>query len=55
MTKATLIRTATSAALIVMALLGRSTPVTAADPGGRVVARPSRSTATRRRSSSRSA
>jgi len=35
MTKATLIRTATSAALIVMTLLGRSTPVTAADPVGR--------------------
>jgi pilus assembly protein CpaC len=33
MTNATLIRTATSAALIVMTLLGRSTPVTAADPG----------------------
>ena len=38
MTKATLIRTATLAALIVMTLLGRSTPVTAADPvGGRVI------------------
>ena len=36
MTKATLIRTATSAALIVMTLLGRSTPVTAADPVGKV-------------------
>jgi pilus assembly protein CpaC len=33
MTNATLIRTATSAAMIVMTLLGRSTPVTAADPG----------------------
>ena len=33
MTNATLIRTATSAALVVMTLLGRSTPVTAADPG----------------------
>ena len=33
MTNATLIRTATSAALMVMTLLGRSTPVTAADPG----------------------
>ena len=33
MTNATLIRTATSAALIVMTLLGRSTPVIAADPG----------------------
>jgi len=33
MTNTTLIRTATSAALIVMTLLGRSTPVTAADPG----------------------
>ena len=32
MTKATLIRTATLAALIVMTLLGRSTPVTAAEP-----------------------
>ena len=38
MTKATLIRTATSAALIVMTLLGRSTPVTAADPAGKVFA-----------------
>jgi pilus assembly protein CpaC len=38
MTKATLIRTATSAALIVMTLLGRSTPATAADPGGKVFA-----------------
>jgi pilus assembly protein CpaC len=38
MTKATLLRTATSAALIVMALLGRSTPVTAADPVARMVA-----------------
>ena len=38
MTQATLIRTATLAALIVMTLLGRSTPVTAADPvGGRVI------------------
>ena len=33
MTTPTLIRTATSAVLIVMTLLGRSTPVTAADPG----------------------
>ena len=33
MTNATLIRTATLVALIVMTLLGRSTPVTAADPG----------------------
>ena len=33
MTNATLIRTATSAALIVMTFLGRSTPVIAADPG----------------------
>ena len=38
MTKATLIRTATSAALIVMILLGRSAPVIAADPGGKVFA-----------------
>jgi len=38
MTKATLIRTATSAALIVLTLLGRSTPVTAADPPRRVLA-----------------
>ena len=38
MTKATLIRSATLAALIVMALLGRSTPVTAADPHGKVLA-----------------
>ncbi|MEA3027247.1 MAG: pilus assembly protein CpaC [Alphaproteobacteria bacterium] len=38
MTKATLIRTATSAALIVMTLLGRSAPVVAADPGGKVFA-----------------
>ena len=38
MTKATLIRTATLAALIVMTLLGRSTPVTAADPSARIVA-----------------
>ncbi len=37
MTKATLVRTATLAALIVMTLLGRSAPVTAADPGGRIV------------------
>jgi pilus assembly protein CpaC len=35
MTNATLGRTATLAVLIVTALLGRSTPVTAADPGGR--------------------
>jgi pilus assembly protein CpaC len=33
MTNTTLVRIATSAALIVMTLLGRSTPVTAADPG----------------------
>jgi pilus assembly protein CpaC len=33
MTNATIVRTATLAALIVMTLLGRSTPVTAADPG----------------------
>src|ERR1043165_7696634 len=33
MTTTTIIRTATLAALIVMTLLGRSTPVTAADPG----------------------
>jgi pilus assembly protein CpaC len=38
MTKATLIRTATSAALIVLTLLGRATPVTAADPAHRVLA-----------------
>ena len=38
MTKATLIRTATSAALIVLTLLGRSTPVTAADPPRRAIA-----------------
>lgn len=38
MTKATLNRTATAAALIVMTLLGQSAPVTAADPGARVVA-----------------
>ena len=38
MTKATLLRTATSAALIVMTLLGRPTPVTAADPAGKVFA-----------------
>ena len=37
MTKATHIRTATSAALIVLTLLGRSTPVTAADPPRRVL------------------
>ncbi len=37
MTNATLIRTATLAALIVTALLGHSTPVTAADPSGRMV------------------
>jgi pilus assembly protein CpaC len=41
MTKATLLRTAASAALIVMALLGRSTPVSAADPAARMVATPS--------------
>jgi pilus assembly protein CpaC len=35
MTKATLFRTATAAALIVMALLGQSAPVTAADPAGK--------------------
>ena len=38
MTKASLIRTATLAALIVLTLLGRSTPVTAADPPRRVLA-----------------
>ena len=38
MTKATLLRTAASAALIVMTLLGRPTPVTAADPAGKVFA-----------------
>jgi pilus assembly protein CpaC len=38
MIKVTLIRTATLAALVVVALAGRSTPVTAADPGPRVVA-----------------
>src|SRR3954468_19557377 len=38
MTKATLLRTATPAALIVMASLGRPTPVTAADPVSRVFA-----------------
>ena len=38
MTKATLIRTATLAALIVMTLPGRSTPVTAAEPHGKVIA-----------------
>ena len=38
MTKATLIRSATLAALIVMTLLGRPTPVTAADPHGKVSA-----------------
>jgi pilus assembly protein CpaC len=37
MTKATLIRTATMAALIVTTLLGRSTPVTAADPNGKEI------------------
>ena len=37
MTNATLIRTATLAALIVTALLGRSAPVAAADPSGRTV------------------
>src|SRR6478609_7542026 len=36
MTKASLIRTATQAALIVMTLLGHSTPVIAADPPGKV-------------------
>jgi len=36
MTKATLLRSATLVALIVTALLGRSTPVTAADPAGKV-------------------
>jgi pilus assembly protein CpaC len=38
MTNATLIRTAATAALIVMTLLGPSTPVTAADPGARAFA-----------------
>jgi pilus assembly protein CpaC len=38
MTKASLIRTATLAALIVLTLLGRSTPVTAADPPRRAIA-----------------
>ena len=38
MTKATLLRTATAAALIVMTLLGQSTPVTAADPAGKAFA-----------------
>jgi pilus assembly protein CpaC len=33
MTSTTIVRTATLAALVVMTLLGRSTPVTAADPG----------------------
>jgi pilus assembly protein CpaC len=37
MTKVTLIRTAALAALVV-ALVGRSTPATAADPGPRIVA-----------------
>ena len=55
MTKATLIRTATMAALIVMTLLGRSTPVTAADPAGKTCVPPFRFTATRPRNSSRSA
>jgi pilus assembly protein CpaC len=36
MTKASLIRAATLAALIVVSMLGRSSPVTAADPAGRV-------------------
>jgi pilus assembly protein CpaC len=40
MTPTTLIRTATLAALVVMALLGSSAPVAAADPGGRIVAGP---------------
>ena len=38
MTKVTLIRTAALAALIVVALVSRSTPVTAADPGPRIAA-----------------
>ena len=38
MTQVRLIRTATLAALVIMALVGRSTPVTAADPGPRIVA-----------------
>src|ERR1044071_2274728 len=38
MTKAPSMRTATLAVLIVMTLLGRSTPVTAADPGPGIVA-----------------
>src|SRR4051812_26364903 len=40
MAKATLIRTATLAALVVTALVGRSAPVTAADPAPRGVAAP---------------
>src|SRR5205085_1220743 len=38
MTKVTLIRTAALAALVVLALVGRSTPATAADPAPRIVA-----------------
>jgi pilus assembly protein CpaC len=38
MTKTTLIRTAASAVLIVLTLLGRPTPGTAADPGARAIA-----------------
>src|ERR1044071_1857163 len=38
MTQVRSIRTATLAALVIMALVGRSTPVTAADPGPRIVA-----------------
>lgn len=40
MAKATLIRTATLAALVVTALVGRSAPVTAADPSARIAAPP---------------
>jgi pilus assembly protein CpaC len=38
MTKVTLIRTAAVAALVVVAMVNRSTPVTAADPGPRIAA-----------------
>src|SRR5215207_7161831 len=38
MTKVTLIRTAAVAALVVAAMVNRSTPVTAADPGPRIAA-----------------
>ena len=40
MAKATLIRTASLAALVVTAWLGQSSPLTAADPGGKVAAAP---------------